>query len=86
MCGAKSHKREKIDIIKAEIVDSKFRGTKRLESIAYAHELQEQRRIQETRKTLAPFLMFSARGGCADGGGGCVRGVGNYLLSFGTVQ
>ena len=49
--------REKIDIIKAEIADSKFRETKRLESIAYAHELQEQRRIQETRKTLEPFLM-----------------------------
>ena len=49
--------REKIDLIKAEIADSKFRETKRLESIAYAHELQEQRRIQETRKTLEPFLM-----------------------------
>ena len=49
--------RSKIDIIKAEIADSKFRETKRLESIAYAHELQEQRRIQETRKTLEPFLM-----------------------------
>jgi len=49
--------REKIDIIKAEIADSKFRETKRLDSIAYAHELQEQRRIQETRKTLEPFLM-----------------------------
>ena len=49
--------REKIDLIKAEIADSKFRETKRLDSIAYAHELQEQRRIQETRKTLEPFLM-----------------------------
>ena len=49
--------REKIDLIKAEIADGKFRETKRLESIAYAHELQEQRRIQETRKTLEPFLM-----------------------------
>ena len=49
--------REKIDLIKAEIADSKFRETKRLESMAYARELQEQRRVQETRKTLEPFLM-----------------------------
>ena len=49
--------REKIDIIKAEIADSEFRETKRLEALAYARELQEQRRVQETRKTLEPFLM-----------------------------
>ena len=49
--------REKVDLIKAEIADSKFRETKRLDSIAYAHDLKEQRRVQETRKTLEPFLM-----------------------------
>ena len=32
--------REKFDLIRAEIADSKWRETKRLDSMTYAHELQ----------------------------------------------
>jgi hypothetical protein len=52
--------REAADLKKAEINDATFRQSMRMANYAYAQELQEQRRVQETRKTLEPFLMSRA--------------------------
>jgi len=52
--------REKADVKAAEFADARFRNSQRVANLTYAQELKEQRRIQESRKTLEPFLMSKA--------------------------
>jgi len=52
--------REKTDIIRAEHADAKWREVQAEANREYGAELKEQRRIQEVRKTLEPFLMSKA--------------------------
>lgn len=53
-------RREKEDIGLAERADAKRRSAMRQHNTTYAGELAEQMRIQETRKTLEPYLMSKA--------------------------
>ena len=53
-------RREKDDISAAERADAKRRSGNRNQNNTYAAELAEQMRIQETRKTLEPYLMSKA--------------------------
>jgi len=52
--------REQIDIKRAEKNDARWRAAEIAARETYAFELKEQKRVQETRRTLEPFLMSKA--------------------------